>query len=229
MKVPRLLIFGQLCMRLHPLSGSGVTPSGRIAAFLDKHHLVTQPQESSSTLSPKQQSHRVCVIGAGAAGLSAAWQLQQNGHQVTVLEKSHFVGGKCDSVTIDGFAFDWGGYACSEKYNYFREMVSSFDCKIEPLTPTVILDRDGNIVPLMSGQELMSEFNRYQELRSNCFPQINKPGLHHTARFLWQPIAKWFHFHDLEILDKFTAHPLHHKWLLLSRGGDISGVSPQIG
>jgi NADPH-dependent glutamate synthase beta subunit-like oxidoreductase/glutamate synthase domain-containing protein 3/ferredoxin len=38
------------------------------------------------------------VIGAGAGGLSAAWQLALRGHQVTVYERDHTPGGKMASV-----------------------------------------------------------------------------------------------------------------------------------
>ncbi len=41
---------------------------------------------------------RVIVVGAGISGLSAAYILQKNGVDVTVLEKGKNVGGKCQSV-----------------------------------------------------------------------------------------------------------------------------------
>jgi cation diffusion facilitator CzcD-associated flavoprotein CzcO len=40
------------------------------------------------------QSKKVCVIGAGMAGLAAAQELRREGHNVTVLEQSGDIGGQ---------------------------------------------------------------------------------------------------------------------------------------
>ena len=38
---------------------------------------------------------KVVVLGGGACGLSAAWELSKHGYSVTVLEKESRVGGLC--------------------------------------------------------------------------------------------------------------------------------------
>jgi phytoene desaturase len=48
------------------------------------------------------------VIGAGAAGISAAAPLAQQGMHVTVLEKNRHPGGRCDRFSRDGHHFDAG-------------------------------------------------------------------------------------------------------------------------
>jgi phytoene desaturase len=48
------------------------------------------------------------VIGAGAAGISAAAHLAQQGMHVTVLEKNRHPGGRCDRFSRDGHHFDAG-------------------------------------------------------------------------------------------------------------------------
>ncbi|MFH1545375.1 MAG: FAD-dependent oxidoreductase [archaeon] len=48
------------------------------------------------------------IIGAGPAGLSAAWNLSKKGHEVTVLEKSSFIGGNARTIKKNGFLFDLG-------------------------------------------------------------------------------------------------------------------------
>ncbi|XP_051197003.1 flavin-containing monooxygenase FMO GS-OX-like 8 [Lolium perenne] len=40
------------------------------------------------------QSKKVCIIGAGMAGLAAVYELRQEGHDVTVLEQSGDIGGQ---------------------------------------------------------------------------------------------------------------------------------------
>jgi protoporphyrinogen oxidase len=50
------------------------------------------------------------VLGAGPAGLTAAYLLGKAGRDVTVLEAEDQVGGLAKTVEIDGFRFDLGGH-----------------------------------------------------------------------------------------------------------------------
>jgi protoporphyrinogen oxidase len=52
----------------------------------------------------------VVVIGAGPAGLTAAYQLGKAGHTCTVLEATDVVGGISQTVVRDGWRFDIGGH-----------------------------------------------------------------------------------------------------------------------
>ncbi|MEN3047442.1 MAG: phytoene desaturase family protein [Candidatus Caldarchaeales archaeon] len=51
---------------------------------------------------------RVVVVGAGLGGLAAAALLARDGHEVTVIEKNEWVGGRAGSFSRDGFTFDTG-------------------------------------------------------------------------------------------------------------------------
>ena len=51
---------------------------------------------------------RIAVLGAGLAGLSAAWNLAAHGCAVEVFERDTVVGGLAKSVTYRGFTFDIG-------------------------------------------------------------------------------------------------------------------------
>jgi len=46
---------------------------------------------------------KVVIIGAGILGLYAAYQLTKRNHDVTLLEKSDFLGGALRSYHIDGY------------------------------------------------------------------------------------------------------------------------------
>ena len=57
------------------------------------------------------QSVDVAIIGAGPAGLTAAYLLTKAGYSATVIEKDpHYVGGISRTVEHDGFRFDIGGH-----------------------------------------------------------------------------------------------------------------------
>ena len=51
---------------------------------------------------------KIGIIGSGLAGLSAACTLAARGHQVTVFDKSPWLGGKAASLQKDGYRFDMG-------------------------------------------------------------------------------------------------------------------------
>jgi protoporphyrinogen oxidase len=53
----------------------------------------------------------VAIIGAGPAGLTAAYLLSKKGYDVTVIEKDErYVGGISRTVEVDGYRFDIGGH-----------------------------------------------------------------------------------------------------------------------
>ena len=53
---------------------------------------------------------RPVVIGAGPAGLTAAYQFGKLGHTTTVLEADDVVGGISRTAARDGWRFDIGGH-----------------------------------------------------------------------------------------------------------------------
>jgi monoamine oxidase len=58
----------------------------------------------------KQLESKYCVVGAGYAGLAAAYRLHQKGHSVTVLEAGSHAGGRVWTEHLsDGTPFDIGG------------------------------------------------------------------------------------------------------------------------
>jgi protoporphyrinogen oxidase len=56
------------------------------------------------------ENRKVVIIGAGPAGLTAAYALQKAGVPSLVLEKDAHVGGHARTVRHDGFLFDIGGH-----------------------------------------------------------------------------------------------------------------------
>ncbi len=51
---------------------------------------------------------RICIIGAGFAGLSAASHLAKQGNEVFILEKNGQAGGRARQFKHEGFVFDMG-------------------------------------------------------------------------------------------------------------------------
>ena len=72
-----------------------------------------RPRAAPGKSPPPSDRKRVCVIGAGVSGLTAARELEKRGHRVTVLERATEVGGKCGSVAIGDHWYDLGGHYLS--------------------------------------------------------------------------------------------------------------------
>lgn len=71
------------------------------------------------------QAVDVAIIGAGPAGLTAAYQLTKLGYSVTVIEKDPvYVGGISRTVKHEGFRFDIGGHRFFSKS---KEVVDLWD------------------------------------------------------------------------------------------------------
>jgi protoporphyrinogen oxidase len=51
---------------------------------------------------------RVVILGAGPAGISAAWRLTRHGYPVTVLEREGAVGGMGRTIRVGDYAVDFG-------------------------------------------------------------------------------------------------------------------------
>jgi protoporphyrinogen oxidase len=78
-----------------------------------RQQLMTPEFGGSSTATPAvadSGQHPVVVIGAGPAGLSAAYELVRGGSDPLVLEKADRVGGLARTETFRGYGFDIGGH-----------------------------------------------------------------------------------------------------------------------
>jgi protoporphyrinogen oxidase len=64
----------------------------------------------------------IIILGAGVAGLSAAFHLK--GEKYQIFEKEEEVGGLCRSVTHDGFTFDYTGHLLQLSQPYTQELLN---------------------------------------------------------------------------------------------------------
>lgn len=77
---------------------------------------------------------RVVVVGAGIAGLVAAWECARVGMPVTVLEASDDVGGTVASAEVAGLALDIGA-DCWSRSDAVRELVEELGLTGRVITP----------------------------------------------------------------------------------------------
>jgi acyl carrier protein len=165
------------------------------------------PGEQSVQTGSELRRRRVGIIGGGAAGLTAAFELERRGHAVTVFERAATIGGKSASFEIDGHTFDLGTHICTSQYRNVKELAAEVGCATELLTPLRTLDvkRRALYAPGTSFISEMGSYSRLLEQKAQRFPGIARPGLHHESRALSRSLPEWIAAQDVGALLQATG------------------------
>ena len=111
-------------------------------------------------VSPSEEAP-VVVIGAGPAGLTAAYQLIKAGRPVVVAEASDVVGGISQTVERDGWRFDIGGH------RFFTKVQP-----VEDLWHEILPDEDFLLRPRMSRIFYKNKYYDYPLKASNALKNL---------------------------------------------------------
>src|SRR5437879_4571643 len=95
--------------------------------------------DSTATTEDNHPGDNIVIIGAGPAGLTAAYCLGRRGRRATVLEADSVVGGISRTVQRDGWRFDIGGH------RFFTKVP-----EVEALWHEILPDEDFLLRPRMS-------------------------------------------------------------------------------
>ncbi|MFC4561855.1 FAD-dependent oxidoreductase [Nocardiopsis mangrovi] len=191
----------------------------RALVYRMAHGARTGAHRSGPATRPSGRPDRrptVCVIGAGAAGLTIAHELDRLNHHTVVLESDPEVGGKSGSVRVDGRAYDLGAHICTPQYAELVRLAAELGVDTEDATPSRVHDTGGATARLPDPAFFRPEaFTRYTRLRSERFPRIDRPGLAHSARELAAPVADWLRDNGLDAMadslgDGYTASGYGH-------------------
>lgn len=117
---------------------------------------------------------RICIIGGGPAGLSAAMYLEKKGYEnYTVLEKENRVGGKCWSPVYNGRRYEMGAIMGVPSYYAIRD-VEEF-CGITHDGPKLnrnYKDKNGNVIEPFEPKKNILKIPRLLKMKK----QIKKMG-----------------------------------------------------
>jgi protoporphyrinogen oxidase len=96
----------------------------------------TSPEWQMAEDRPEGSPDNVVIIGAGPAGLTAAYELNRRGYFPTVLEADDVVGGISRTAERDGWRFDIGGHRFFTKVkaveNFWHEILPGEDFMLRP-------------------------------------------------------------------------------------------------
>ncbi|AZM52860.1 oxidoreductase [Streptomyces sp. WAC 01529] len=85
----------------------------------------------------------VVIVGAGAAGLSAAHRLTSAGVTTVVLEAAPYAGGRMSTEKVDGFRLDRIGQLLTTSYPELRRTPGLDSLVLRPFAPGLLVHSDG--------------------------------------------------------------------------------------
>jgi monoamine oxidase len=131
----------------------------------------------------------VAIIGAGAAGLSAAHALQGSGLSVIVLEARDRVGGRAHTImAAPGIPFDLGcGWLHSADHNRFVAIAGELNFEIDKTLPPWRDRAVGNVFPLEERADFMRSLDEFFDRAE----QAAKGGRDAPADTCLEPGNRW--------------------------------------
>lgn len=126
---------------------------------------------------PDRRSGSIIIIGAGPAGLTAAYALVRRGATVVVLEKDRQVGGLARTVEYKGYRFDIGGHRFFTKVDAVQRLWRSMlgpDLLVRPRLSRIYYAGRFFDYPLRAGNALrgLGVINALRVLASYLWVQI---------------------------------------------------------
>lgn len=101
---------------------------------------------------------RIAVVGAGLTGLTAALQLQQQGHAVQLYERDNNPGGRTRSIRQDGFVFDVGAITLLPTYRETCSLIEQLGLgdRLQRIEPIIGIPRGGRMHRLQVARPIRS-------------------------------------------------------------------------
>lgn len=167
---------------------------------------------------------RICIVGAGAAGLSTAYYLKQQGYRnVLILEKTGRVGGLCCSITSNGRAFDLGANYLTPAYREVLKLAAEVGAPLYSEGPGQVYDPFASqpdkpvfksiLDTVTEGTELptyLAAVAQFYCERLRLEPILSVPGFAGISQYpeLTQPFAQWLSEKKLSCLATLFELPI---------------------
>jgi protoporphyrinogen oxidase len=122
--------------------------SGGLFAFELVEPILGYAEDLARRMVERAGQDRIAVVGAGPAGLSAAWYLRGAGYgDVTVLEATDRVGGKCYTFEGEGRPIELGAFTVSPAYEQTMRIARDVGAPLTVQPPRLAWDGD-RILPV---------------------------------------------------------------------------------
>jgi hypothetical protein len=154
-------------------------------------------------MSRKDTQPRIAIIGAGPAGLSAAWYLKRNGYRsVRVFEKTDRVGGKCLTFDCEGHQFDLAAHEMLAGYGDVMEIAKALGVPTVGYQNVLVYDTVGRRYMSMLEASQSGGYGRLQVVWASlrytwmlltCYRKFARAGSGYAEAppELLQPLSSW--------------------------------------
>lgn len=158
--------------------------------------------KEASTMDSKQNNkidlnQRIAILGAGAAGLSAAEALKLKGYKhVTIFERTDHAGGKCLSVEIDSKTYELGAGILTKNNTVPLRLAKKYKVPIEQADfgHSIFVNKNGIQIPK---QPLVLKFKvlwqlvfRYRRILKK-YKELESPGFHYLDPSVTLPFGQF--------------------------------------
>jgi predicted NAD/FAD-binding protein len=158
---------------------------------------------------------RICIIGAGAAGLSAAHFLRKRGYsRVVVLESGDRVGGKCCSLALGDAIVEAGALGATGSYREVLALARETGTRVvEPPNQFVFDERTGKFLRLNTAfRKSLSAASVAALLRyflaALRHRSLRRPGFSGVPPQLSRPFSEWAAQHGMAALAPVLELPV---------------------
>jgi hypothetical protein len=162
------------------------------------------------------KNRKICIIGAGPAGLSAAYFLKEKGYSdVVVLEKNSYVGGMCWSENTYGMPTGMGAIAITPDYKNVIKLSKKFGLDLQPGPVNILIDKATgyqypmkNLIREEKKVRLFLSILRYYYYLVKYHRSVGRPGFRKISKELSQPFQQWLEAKKLTCLKNLISIPV---------------------
>lgn len=162
---------------------------------------------------PRKYDTKICVVGAGISGLTAAYELHKKGYDnVTVLEKANYISGKCKTDIIDDHPFDLGGHEMLAGYTDIITIGKELNAPSQRSIPPLVYD--SNKKEYLNFKESATASGKYNKMQLGIaalkylwlvgitFRNYAKPstGYKNMPKELTMVLDDWLEYRNLQAL-----------------------------
>jgi len=141
---------------------------------------------------------KIAVVGAGISGLTCAFRLQQQGHDVRVFEAERTLGGRMSTTHVEGFPIDTGANLLLANYARLYALAEELGIgdrlfEFESGSGGILRDHElnsftpSNAFDLSAGEDPDADENAYLKTAERLGVEV--------ADYVIDPFVRTFHFH----------------------------------